>query len=115
MIDAYAIAPSAAQCALVEYRLPGRIHAWLLDHLDSVTWDRDADYPTLVFADDAIASIFWLNFADEFFSAHRVEQEKHDRIAEYQRQMAESQRLCDELLQTINQKLADRQDAGSHP
>lgn len=122
MIDAYAIAPSAAQCAVVEYRLPGRIHAWLLDHLDSVTWDRDAKQPTLVFADDAIAAIFWLNFADDVISAHRADQEERDRDAAHQRQVVANQRLLaeigqlnDALRKKISEKLADRQDAGSQP
>lgn len=122
MINAYAIVPSAAQCALTEYRLPDRIHAWLLDHLDSVTWDRDAKQPTLAFADDAIAAIFWLNFADDVFSARRVDQEKRDCDAAYQRHLAANQRLLAEIAQLndalgkkVDEKLADRQDAGDQP
>jgi hypothetical protein len=122
MIRAYAIAPSAAQCAMTEYRLPDRIHAWLLDHLDSVRWDRDVGDPTLVFADDATAAIFWLNFADDVFSARRVDQEKRDCDAAHQRQLVANQRLLaeigqlnDALRKKVDEKLADRQDDGDQP
>ncbi|QJR01947.1 hypothetical protein HH800_06880 [Sphingobium yanoikuyae] len=122
MIDEYAINPFPGQFALAEYRLPGRIHAWLLDHLDSVTWDRDAKQPTLAFADDAIAAIFWLNFADDVFSARRVDQEKRDCDAAYQRHLAANQRLLAEIAQLndalrkkVDEKLAARQEAGDEP
>lgn len=119
MIKAYVIAPSAAQRALVEYRLPDRIHAWLLDHLDSVTWDRDAKQPTLAFADDAIAAIFWLNFADDVISAMGADQEERDRDAAHQRQLVANQSLLaeigqlnDALRKKVDEKLAARQEAG---
>lgn len=113
MIDAYAINPFPGQYALAEYRLPGHIHAWMLDHLDSVGWDRDAAYPTLVFADDAIAAIFWLNFADDVISAMGADQEERDRDAAYQRLLAEIGQLNDALRKKVDEKLADRQDAGA--
>ena len=58
---------------LHEVRLRSQIHDWLLDNQDHVTAEVGLD-SYLVFADDIIATHFWLAFGEDFLDAHAEEE-----------------------------------------